>query len=62
MIVVWSGWGALRYRLTGVDEGLRTGLESLWPADSDDADGTGEVSKQYPQVVGTRPSQTFSIH
>jgi hypothetical protein len=29
MIVVWSGWGALRYRLTGVDEGLRTGLESL---------------------------------
>jgi len=37
-------------------EGLKTRLACWWPADSPDADGTGEVSKHYPQAEGTRPT------
>src|SRR5262245_8341414 len=36
-------------------EGLKTGWEGSYPAESDDAAGTGEVPKYYPQPAGTRP-------
>src|SRR5262249_32662282 len=54
-IGIWSGWRALRWRPTGTREGLKTGLEGSGPAASDDAAGTGAVSKHYPQASGTRP-------
>jgi hypothetical protein len=55
MLVVESGWRALRGRITGASAVLTTGSEGLCPADSYDADGSGEVPKHYPQRGGTRP-------
>ena len=49
----------LRCRPSGASEGLKTGLESLEPAELAGAGGLGEVSKEYPQASGTRPSQSF---
>jgi hypothetical protein len=40
-----KGLSALRYRLTGASERLKTDLEGLSPAESDDADGLDEVPK-----------------
>jgi hypothetical protein len=39
----------------GTSEGLKTDLEGSGPAESDDADGLGEVPEHYPQAPGTRP-------
>ena len=61
MIVVESGWRALRWRATGSSEGLKTGVEASRPADSYDTDGTGEVSKHYPQARSTRPSVSENV-
>ena len=47
---------ALKHRPTGVSERLKTDLEGLSPAESDDAGGSGEVPKYYPQPAGTRPT------
>jgi hypothetical protein len=38
---------------------VKTGWEGVGPADSYSADGTGEVSKDYPQVVDTRPINLY---
>src|SRR5262249_5184743 len=47
--------GALRCRPAGTSEGLKTDLEGSRSAESDDADGLGEVPEHYPQPTGTRP-------
>ena len=47
--------GVFRCRPSGASEGLKTGLEGLEPAASDDAAGLGEVPEHYPQAPGTRP-------
>ena len=49
MVVVESGWHALRGQITGASAVVPTGSEGLCPDDSYDAGGTGEVSKHYPQ-------------
>src|SRR5262249_47621742 len=48
-------FGALRGRPAGASEGVKTDLEGSAPAESDDADGLGEVPEPYPQAPGTRP-------
>ena len=40
-----KGLSALRYRPTGASERLKTDLEGLDPAESDNAEGVGEVPK-----------------
>ena len=47
--------GALRCGPAGTSAGLKTDLEGSGPAESDDADGLGEVLEHYPQAPGTRP-------
>jgi hypothetical protein len=40
-----KGLSAYRYRPTGASERLKTALEGLEPAGSDDTEGLGEVPK-----------------
>jgi len=62
MIAVLSGGGLRRGSPTGFVEGLQTRLACWWLADAHDADGTGEVSKHYPQAEGTRPVARFALY
>ena len=53
-------WGvrrlsALRDRPSRVSEGVKTDVKGSRPAESDDAGGLREVSKEYPQRRYTRP-------
>jgi hypothetical protein len=51
---------ALRDRPSRVSEGVKTDVKGSRPAESDDAGGLGEVSKEYPQAPGTRPTARSS--
>src|SRR5262245_43438949 len=57
-----SGIGVSTSRQGGANEGLKTRFETCRPADSPYTDGIGEVSKHYPQRVGTRPPVDQQTH